>query len=113
MLKLYLVNNSSEKYRKHIPFRLYFSCYDRRCLRANFLLGRKRRRDGKRKICYGDSADVDESVVENAIIHNVKNFIMTFGKDFAFVGDQYHLEAFNDRLYSHHMDIGKCYSFFV
>ncbi len=47
-----------------------------------------------------DTADVDEAVVENAIIHNVKNFIMTFGKDFAFVGDQYHLEAFNEEFFS-------------
>ena len=47
-----------------------------------------------------DSADVDERVVENAIIHNVKNFIMTFGKDFAFIGDQYHLEAFNEEFFS-------------
>ena len=47
-----------------------------------------------------DAADIDEAVVENAIIHNVKNFIMTFGKDFAFVGDQYHLEAFNEEFFS-------------
>lgn len=47
-----------------------------------------------------DAADVDERIVENAIIHNVKNFIMTFGKDFAFVGDQYHLEAFNEAFFS-------------
>lgn len=47
-----------------------------------------------------DAADVDEKIVENAIIHNVKNFIMTFGKDFAFVGDQYHLEAFNEEFFS-------------
>ena len=47
-----------------------------------------------------DAADVDERVVENAIIHNVKNFIMTFGKDYAFVGDQYHLEAFNEEFFS-------------
>ena len=47
-----------------------------------------------------DAADVDERVVENSIIHNVKNFIMTFGKDFAFVGDQYHLEAFNEEFFS-------------
>lgn len=47
-----------------------------------------------------DTNDVDERVVENAIIHNVKNFIMTFGKDFAFVGDQYHLEAFNEEFFS-------------
>ncbi len=47
-----------------------------------------------------DASDVDERVVEKAIIHNVKNFIMTFGKDFAFVGDQYHLEAFNEEFFS-------------
>lgn len=41
-----------------------------------------------------DSQDVDERVVEQAIVQNVKNFIMTFGKDFAFVGNQYHLEKY-------------------
>ncbi|PWJ61275.1 Predicted nuclease of restriction endonuclease-like (RecB) superfamily, DUF1016 family [Fibrobacter sp. UWB15] len=41
-----------------------------------------------------DQEDIDERVVENAIVHNVKNFIMTFGRDFAFVGNQYHLEKF-------------------
>ena len=41
-----------------------------------------------------DEADVDEKVVENAIVQNVKNFIMMFGNDFAFVGNQYHLEKF-------------------
>ena len=38
--------------------------------------------------------DRDEKVIEQGIINNVKNFIMTFGKDFAFVGNQYHLEKF-------------------
>ena len=47
-----------------------------------------------------DAGDVDEKVIEKSIIHNVKNFIMTFGKDFAFVGDQYHLEAFNEEFFS-------------
>ena len=42
-----------------------------------------------------DEAEIDERVVEATIIQNVKNFIMTFGKDFAFVGNQYHLEKFN------------------
>ena len=37
--------------------------------------------------------DRDEKVIEQGIINNVKNFIMTFGKDFTFVGNQYHLEA--------------------
>ena len=46
-----------------------------------------------------DSQDVDEKVVENAIIHNVKNFILTFGKDFAFVRNQYHLDAFGENQY--------------
>jgi len=46
-----------------------------------------------------DTADVDERVVENAIVHNVKNFILTFGKDFAFVRNQYHLEAFGEDQY--------------
>ncbi|MBR0036166.1 MAG: DUF1016 family protein [Bacteroidales bacterium] len=41
-----------------------------------------------------DKADIDEREVENAIVHNVKNFIMTFGRDFTFVGNQYHLEKF-------------------
>ena len=43
-----------------------------------------------------DIEDIDERVVEKEIIHNIKNFIMTFGRDFAFVGNQYHLEAFTE-----------------
>ena len=46
-----------------------------------------------------DAEDVDEREVENAIIQNVKNFIMTFGKDFTFVGNQYHLEKFGHHSY--------------
>ena len=46
-----------------------------------------------------DTQDVDERVVENAIIHNVKNFILTFGKDFTFVRNQFHLEAFGENQY--------------
>ena len=38
--------------------------------------------------------DRDEKVIEQGIINNVKNFIMTFGKDFTFVGNQYRLEKF-------------------
>ena len=38
--------------------------------------------------------DRDERVIEQSIINNIKNFIMTFGRDFAFVGNQYHLEKF-------------------
>ena len=38
--------------------------------------------------------DRDERVIEQRIVQNVKEFIMTFGKDFKFVGNQYHLEKF-------------------
>lgn len=38
--------------------------------------------------------DRDEKFVENEIMHNIKNFIMTFGRDFTFVGNQYHLEKY-------------------
>lgn len=41
-----------------------------------------------------DIEDIDERVVEQKIIHNIKRFMMTFGKDFAFVGNQYNLKAF-------------------
>lgn len=46
-----------------------------------------------------DRADMEEKVVENAIIHNIKNFILTFGKDFAFIRNQYHLDAFGEDQY--------------
>ena len=46
-----------------------------------------------------DRQDIDEKMVENTIIHNVKNFILTFGKDFAFVRNQYHLDAFGEDQY--------------
>ena len=36
--------------------------------------------------------DVDESVIESTIVHNVKNFIMTFGRGFAFCGSQVHFD---------------------
>ena len=39
--------------------------------------------------------DRDERVIEQRIVQNVKEFIMTFGKDFTFVGNQYHLEKFD------------------
>ena len=49
-----------------------------------------------------DASDVDERVVEQTIVQNVKNFIMMFGRDFAFVGNQYHLEKFGK---SHFIDL--------
>ncbi len=41
-----------------------------------------------------EAIDVDERVVEQQIVQNVKQFIMTFGRDFTFVGNQYHLEVY-------------------
>ncbi|MBR1514599.1 MAG: DUF1016 family protein [Bacteroidales bacterium] len=41
-----------------------------------------------------ESIDVDEREVEQQIVQNIKNFIMTFGNDFAFIGNQYHLEVY-------------------
>lgn len=46
-----------------------------------------------------DSQDVDERVLENAIVQNVRNFILAFGKDFTFVRNQYHLDAFGEDQY--------------
>jgi predicted nuclease of restriction endonuclease-like (RecB) superfamily len=43
--------------------------------------------------------DVDERVVEQAIVRNIKKFIMTFGRDFAFIGNQYHLEVYGEELF--------------
>ena len=44
--------------------------------------------------------DVDEAIVEQRIVQNIKRFIMTLGHDFAFVGNQYHLEVFGEEMKS-------------
>ena len=41
-----------------------------------------------------DSIDVDERVVEKEIVSKVKNFIMTIGHDFTFMGNQQLLEVY-------------------
>lgn len=46
-----------------------------------------------------DEEDIDERVVERQIVHNIKKFIMSFGKDFAFVGNQYHLEIHSEQFF--------------
>jgi len=46
-----------------------------------------------------DKQDVDEKVVEKQIVHNIKNFIMKFGNDFSFVGNQYHLEIYTEEFF--------------
>ena len=41
-----------------------------------------------------DNIDVDEHVVEHEIVDKVKNFIMTLGRDFTFMGNQQLLEVY-------------------
>lgn len=43
--------------------------------------------------------DIDERVIEKTIVRNIKKFIMTFGRDFAYIGNQYHLEIFGEELF--------------
>ena len=40
-----------------------------------------------------DPEQIDERDIEQSIILNVKNFIMAFGQDFSFIGNQYRLEV--------------------
>jgi len=42
---------------------------------------------------------VDERVIEKEIVRNIKTFIMTFGRDFCFVGNQYKLEVHGEELF--------------
>lgn len=51
-----------------------------------------------------DQIDVDERVIENEIVDNIKKFFMAFGTDFTFVGNQqllkmYDVEQFPDLLF--------------
>ncbi|MBR1804136.1 MAG: DUF1016 family protein [Muribaculaceae bacterium] len=40
-----------------------------------------------------DEEDIDERILEQGIVHNIKKFILSFGHDFAFMGNQYRIEA--------------------
>lgn len=46
-----------------------------------------------------DPDALDEKVLEHEIVHNIKSFIMAFGQDFAFMGNQYRLEVDGENLY--------------
>lgn len=53
-----------------------------------------------------DPDNFDERILENRIVHNIKNFIMAFGNDFTFMGNQYRVivggkEYFIDLLFYH------------
>ena len=43
--------------------------------------------------------DLDEKIVEKAIVANVKKFIMTFGQDFSFIGNQYRVEVAGEEMF--------------
>ncbi|MCS2892540.1 PDDEXK nuclease domain-containing protein [Parabacteroides faecis] len=43
--------------------------------------------------------DLDEKIVEKAIVANVKKFIMTFGQDFSFIGNQYRVEVAGEEVF--------------
>lgn len=49
-----------------------------------------------------DIEDIDERVVEQQIVQNIKRFIMSFGRDFAFLGSQYQVEALG---HTHFIDL--------
>lgn len=46
-----------------------------------------------------DPDAIDEKVLEYEIVHNIKSFIMAFGQDFAFMGNQYRLEVDGENLF--------------
>ena len=43
--------------------------------------------------------DLDEKIVEKSIVANVKKFIMTFGQDFSFIGNQYRVEVAGEEMF--------------
>lgn len=43
--------------------------------------------------------DINERVIEKAIVANIKKFIMTFGQDFSFIGNQYRIEVAGEEMF--------------
>ena len=43
--------------------------------------------------------DINERVIEKAIVANVKKFIMTFGQDFSFIGNQYRIGVAGEEMF--------------
>lgn len=46
------------------------------------------------QIDESDPENIDERIIENSIVMNIKNFIMTFGKGFTYRGHQVHYDKF-------------------
>ena len=45
------------------------------------------------------SEDINERVLEKSIVENIKRFIMAFGQDFIFMGNQYRLEISKEEMF--------------
>ena len=43
--------------------------------------------------------DIDERVIENQIVNNIKEFILRFGTDFIFIGNQYRIEVAGEEMF--------------
>ena len=43
--------------------------------------------------------DIDERVIENQIVKNIKDFILRFGADFIFIGNQYRIEVAGEEIF--------------
>jgi len=49
---------------------------------------------------YGErDDDIDERVLEQGIVANIRKFIMTFGQDFSFIGNQYRVEVAGENFF--------------
>ena len=48
---------------------------------------------------YTQDEDLNERVLEKSIVDNIKRFILTFGQDFIFVGNQYRLEVSGEEMF--------------
>ena len=51
---------------------------------------------------FAKTETLEERVIENSIVSNVKNFILKFGKDFTFMGNQVHIDKFG---HDHYVDL--------
>ena len=46
-----------------------------------------------------EDEDIDERVIENQIVKNIKDFIIRFGTDFIFIGNQYRIEMAGEEMF--------------
>lgn len=87
--------------RENLPNNFYTSLPDRKfainatkAFKENYLL------DFINTENLGESdEDIDERIIENQIVKNIKDFIIRFGTDFIFMGNQYRLEMDGEELF--------------